>query len=475
MFPALAAAITDIVVRPDRGLAGTGDPGAQVRALLLLRRQLDARLLARLAAVDEQGLAAADGFASTASWLRAAGNLDGGHARAVVHAARLTETLPRLAAVLATGTIGVEHLSALAAGARRLPAEVLATSDSTFADVAPHAHPGDLRRLGAGIEACYDADAAAANTDHVHDIRHLSLSRTFGDAYHLNGILTAEGGAALTTALESLMRPAGQEDTRTTRQRRADALIELTEIALRSAQLPDSGGDRPRLTYLVRIPTTTPISWLPTTNTTSPGNTGSPGGPGGPGQGPPPVGPQPLGDPRTMLTDLAGTITGHGPGGRLTPTWPPDPHPDHPDHPDDTHDPDDARDPEEATTTTRDGLHGPRELDVSVFGPGDATLTGLGALLPTTTLERIGCDADLNYATVNQWGEILNYGRTRRHATPAQRRALILRDRHCVFPHCDAPPHRCHAHHLTWWSRHGRTDLGLTPSGGHRSCGLSGR
>ena len=50
-------------------------------------------------------------------------------------------------------------------------------------------------------------------------------------------------------------------------------------------------------------------------------------------------------------------------------------------------------------------------------------------------------------------------GRTRRHATPAQRKALAVRDRGCAMPGCTIPAEACQAHHLTEWSAGGPTDL----------------
>lgn len=51
----------------------------------------------------------------------------------------------------------------------------------------------------------------------------------------------------------------------------------------------------------------------------------------------------------------------------------------------------------------------------------------------------------------------LDVGRAERLATPAQRRALTVRDGGCVW--CDAPPAWCDAHHLTSWADGGVTDL----------------
>jgi Domain of unknown function (DUF222)/HNH endonuclease len=251
-FPALAAAITDIPLRPERS-----NPALTVeaRALLMLRRQLDARLLSRVAAVDDQGLACGDGFASTAAWIRGYANLDSGQATSMVKAARIADRLPLLGDVLAAGTIGVEHLQAVAAGAKRVPFEVLVEHDHTLRDLAPHARPAEMRRAAAKLQACHDEDSVAKDAAHVHDSRYLTVSRTFGDAYHLDGLLEPEAGAALVTALDALTPRRGTEDTRSLGQRRADALTELTELGLRSGKLPDLGGDRPRLTLLVQVPT----------------------------------------------------------------------------------------------------------------------------------------------------------------------------------------------------------------------------
>jgi hypothetical protein len=53
----------------------------------------------------------------------------------------------------------------------------------------------------------------------------------------------------------------------------------------------------------------------------------------------------------------------------------------------------------------------------------------------------------------------LEVGRTSRVVTPAQRNALVVRDRGCVFAGCDRPPGWCEAHHLVHWLDGGPTDL----------------
>jgi Domain of unknown function (DUF222)/HNH endonuclease len=53
----------------------------------------------------------------------------------------------------------------------------------------------------------------------------------------------------------------------------------------------------------------------------------------------------------------------------------------------------------------------------------------------------------------------LEVGRATRVVNPAQRNALVVRDRGCAVPSCDRPPAWCEAHHLVHWLHGGPTDL----------------
>ena len=56
-------------------------------------------------------------------------------------------------------------------------------------------------------------------------------------------------------------------------------------------------------------------------------------------------------------------------------------------------------------------------------------------------------------------GGSADVGRARRTVPARLRRALIARDRHCVWPGCEAPPSRCDAHHIWHWTHGGPTNL----------------
>ncbi len=56
-------------------------------------------------------------------------------------------------------------------------------------------------------------------------------------------------------------------------------------------------------------------------------------------------------------------------------------------------------------------------------------------------------------------GRVLDHGRTIRTFTPAQRRAVLARDRGCRVAGCDVGPERCDIHHVQPWESGGRTDI----------------
>ncbi len=85
------------------------------------------------------------------------------------------------------------------------------------------------------------------------------------------------------------------------------------------------------------------------------------------------------------------------------------------------------------------------------------TLTG--DVLSAGTVRRMACDAGLIPLVLGGPSEVLDVGRLQRLVTPAIRRALTQRDQGCSFPGCSIPPQWCDAHHVTWFSRGGRTSL----------------
>ncbi|MGF9660541.1 DUF222 domain-containing protein [Arthrobacter crystallopoietes] len=88
---------------------------------------------------------------------------------------------------------------------------------------------------------------------------------------------------------------------------------------------------------------------------------------------------------------------------------------------------------------------------------GQAVFTGL---ITPRTVRKMACDADLIPIVLGGKGEVLDIGRAQRLFTPAQRRALVARDKGCAFPGCTMPAHWTEAHHIRYWKKHkGRTSV----------------
>ncbi|EOM77033.1 HNH endonuclease [Rhodococcus rhodnii] len=89
----------------------------------------------------------------------------------------------------------------------------------------------------------------------------------------------------------------------------------------------------------------------------------------------------------------------------------------------------------------------------------DLPWTHWGTTLSPRTSRALACDAQVTPVLVGDRGVPLAMGRTHRLVTPAQRRALTVRDKGCAFPGCGAPSPWCDAHHVIHWADGGSTDL----------------
>jgi hypothetical protein len=73
---------------------------------------------------------------------------------------------------------------------------------------------------------------------------------------------------------------------------------------------------------------------------------------------------------------------------------------------------------------------------------------------------RLACDSAITRVVFGPSGAVLDVGRAYRTVTGQMRKAVIARDRHCVYPVCDQPPSRCEVHHaLRHWADGGETSV----------------
>ena len=82
-----------------------------------------------------------------------------------------------------------------------------------------------------------------------------------------------------------------------------------------------------------------------------------------------------------------------------------------------------------------------------------------GDIIDIDTLRMIACDCSISRIVLGPDSEVLDVGRKTRVWTPAQRRAIVVRDRHCQAPGCRAKPRHCDIHHLEHWADGGETSV----------------
>jgi hypothetical protein len=400
---ALAAELTALATQDPQGLADRG----RVERNLQLRRlvdRLEGHWLSDLAVVDARGAAGTDGVhaASTASWLRNRLRMSAGAATSAVRTARALFRGPLSATghAVIEGAISPTHAGVLAAGTHDLPTQVTAEAEPVLLEAARRLDPPRLRRVLGHLRQVADPDREQDRVERRHQQRGVWLTPTWEGMVALSGLLEPEAGQTLIAALEPLARPTNAEDTRGGGQRTADALTELARRQLEAGRLPQSGGVRPQLLVTVDLD-----SLL-----------GRPGAAGGDLGGFGPLDPEGC---RRLACDGALTRV-------VVSRQPPDQHRPKPD--------DGPSSPTPRVAEEPSGLAG-------LAGRLQAAMVLLPPVLGGAP------------------SQPLDVGRATRVIQPAQRAALIIRDRGCVFPGCDRPPPWCEAHHLVHWLEGGPTDL----------------
>jgi hypothetical protein len=121
----------------------------------------------------------------------------------------------------------------------------------------------------------------------------------------------------------------------------------------------------------------------------------------------------------------------------------------------------------EAVDPARMPLHGGDATTVLVTIDLDALksqLSGVGMVggepISAAQARRLACTAQIVPVVLGAQSEVLDLGRGSRLFSPAQRKAMAVRDKRCRAEGCTVPAAWCEAHHSkTPWARGGSTDL----------------
>jgi len=299
---------------------------------------------------EKSGAWAQDGALDMVGWLKSNGKLSGSAAMERVSMARQLEKLPETAQAFQRGDLGYQHVAILSRTAEKVGTGTFKKEEASLLLAAQSMDPGKFAGVAKAFEFRVDQAAALAEANRAYSRRYLHISEPKDGLVHLEGLLDAEGGAVVKTALDALMPPPPHDDDRSAEQRRADALVELARRQLSGSKLGSTGGMRPHL----------------------------------------------------VITASVETLAG-------------------------------------------------------VKGAEPAELEGVGPIA-NETLQRHACDASVSWLLGNAEKE-QEASHEHRQIPPSVRRALVARDKNCVFNGCHRPANWCDGHHVRWWTRGGETKL----------------
>ncbi len=195
----------------------------------------------------------ADGAPTMVSWLTYNCKISSTSAADRLCVGKQLQSLPHVAEALASGAIGYQSASALCHLHEQLGENAAGFDEHAMVGYAKQFRVAQLRLLCRHARYVADPDGIDRDSEKSYERRWLHISPMLDGMHSIDGVLDAEGGAALKSALESLAHWRGSEDHRGKEQRMADALVEMTLHALDSGKLPSTRGAKPHLNVSVSL------------------------------------------------------------------------------------------------------------------------------------------------------------------------------------------------------------------------------
>jgi uncharacterized protein DUF222 len=155
--------------------------------------------------------------------------------------------LPRIADALSSGEIGYQATAVICHLSEQVGDKRVHIDEEDWIGFARRFSIKDLRYLTWEARIRWDCEGFERYSEENFERRFLDISESMDGMVRLDGWLDPIGGAALKSALETLTKPLGADDERTSKQRRADALVELAHKAMDEGRLPRRNGARPHI------------------------------------------------------------------------------------------------------------------------------------------------------------------------------------------------------------------------------------
>ena len=186
-------------------------------------------------------------------WVAQTCSLSPGAASERLRTGEQLEAMPRVAEALASGEIGYQPAAVIGKFRHLLREDLRGLVDEEYwIGEAKKYSVRDLTWLEQHVRYVLDPDSFDHQVEEDWEKRFLSISES-GGMFHITGVLDRAGGAALEAAIESLSKRLGANDTRTRKQRRADALVEVAHHAMDKGTLPKRHGARPHIAVTTTV------------------------------------------------------------------------------------------------------------------------------------------------------------------------------------------------------------------------------
>jgi len=192
------------------------------------------------------------GYPSPTAFLMDQARISAGHAKQVVSRANASETAPMAFAAWADGRLSTDQTRHLFQLAEAVP-DVFPTAEEALVGIV---EPLSVRETAKVLEYWRQSADGPGDLDPETELarRGLSVSKTMGGMGRVDGWLTPTAREAFQSLLDAFMPPPRPDDSRTPRQRRHDALEDLSRAWLDHGDTPVVGGEKPHISVITDIP-----------------------------------------------------------------------------------------------------------------------------------------------------------------------------------------------------------------------------
>ena len=204
-------------------------------------------------AAQKAGAHLVDGNISAASWIARTCKMSVTSAHDRLRVGEQLESLPKVAAALASGEIGYQSASQLARLREKLGDKQDLFNEEQMLGFAREFSVRHLRELCDVAWHVVDPDGFFKEAEENYSRRRLHISQMADGMHRIDGLLDPVTAAAVKTMIDPLAKRRGPEDERTAAQRRHDALGEAANHAMDQGTLPRRNGVRPHINLTTTI------------------------------------------------------------------------------------------------------------------------------------------------------------------------------------------------------------------------------